>query len=96
MRFEKFLEIKMSRPFRSRRDREAMKDLEEQGLMEQVKLENIELGPDGKPCRACTSVKDTLDSLKQGLDETKRQDCAPDVNQIGNNSWVSCSVQIIL
>ena len=44
----------------------------------------MELDADGKPCRACTASKETLESLKQP--KTARP-CPPDSLQLGNAGW---------
>ena len=81
-------------PPRSRRDREARSQLEEEHFTPS-ELTNVELDADGKPCRACTAAKSTLSSLSlESIAGNKRLDCAPDVNQIGNSSWVSVQIQV--
>ena len=77
-------------PFVSRRDRARREEMEEFG----DEIHSVELDADGKPCRACTAAKKSPmgmsidDMLRSGQIETQRQDCPPDVNQIGNSSWV--------
>jgi len=83
---------------RSRRDREARRELEEEVFAQNLDIKNIEIGLDGKPCRACSAATTAFDSLKNNLSpkamsgKMQRTDCAPDVNQIGNSGWVSHNV----
>ena len=44
----------------------------------------MELDADGKPCRACTASKQTLEALKQPVTE---RPCPPDSFQLGNAGW---------
>ncbi|CAG5113349.1 Oidioi.mRNA.OKI2018_I69.chr2.g7460.t1.cds [Oikopleura dioica] len=80
---------------RSRRDRER---LDEQDSYSFDPFESsgssapngVQLNPDGTPCRACSSVQDVKARLGDAFgvgDSSVRNDCAPDVNQIGNAGW---------
>ncbi|CAG5113419.1 Oidioi.mRNA.OKI2018_I69.chr2.g7530.t1.cds [Oikopleura dioica] len=80
---------------RSRRDRER---LEEQDSYSFDPFESsassapngVQLNPDGTPCRACSSVQDVKARLGDAFgvgNSSVRNDCAPDVNQIGNAGW---------
>ena len=79
-------ELRMAPRFR--RQREALEELEaESGIL---KSEILELDADGKPCKACTASKQSLDLLGNALNQAgsaPRVNCPPDVNQIGNAGW---------
>ena len=75
----------MSRP-RFRRQREQLDELEDLGLPD---MSNLELDADGKPCKACTASKQSINSLGANLasENNSGKPCPPDVNQIGNAGW---------
>ena len=78
---------------RSRRDRERAEEQDSYSFdLDPVApaANGVQLNPDGTPCRACTSVQDVKQRLGDALSTSNsRNDCAPDVNQIGNAGWVS-------
>ena len=73
----------MSRP-RFRRQREQLDELEDLGLPD---MSNLELDADGKPCKACTASKQSINSLGANLAAENSKPCPPDVNQIGSAGW---------
>jgi hypothetical protein len=87
---------------RSRRDRYAEEQLKEEGFS-MTELKNIEFDADGKPCKACTSAKTSMNGPILGLTHAisnefteQRKDCAPDVNEIGNGSWVRTNTVVFV
>ena len=77
---------------RFRRQREALEELEaENSKIIKSEISNLELDADGKPCKACTASKQSLDLLGSALNQAEsappRVNCPPDVNQIGNAGW---------
>ncbi|TKX21637.1 mitochondrial FAD-linked sulfhydryl oxidase ERV1 [Elsinoe australis] len=74
-----------------------------QDIKAQPLPKGVVLGPDGKPCRTCTSVKSWMQMTKSA-DKAKTpssappaqsatsvpqlpEDCPPDVEQLGRSSW---------
>ena len=57
----------------------------------------MEIGPDGKPCRACSDFKSWMKMGGTGKEQTnkavsakkveEKKPCPPDVNEIGRGTW---------
>ncbi|KAH8928954.1 FAD-dependent thiol oxidase [Atractiella rhizophila] len=45
------------------------------------------LGPDGKPCKACTSLKQFTAQGKFLKAQTTQKPCPPDLDQLGRHTW---------